>query len=66
MPDASAIPWLLLVAVSTEGPGVLDGVTYIQRVNTTGGLAPAVPGTFVGQEADVPYTAEYYFYREEN
>src|SRR5438477_6879408 len=50
VPDATAIPWLLLAAVSSEGPGVLDGVTYVQRVNTTGGLAPAVPGTVVGQE----------------
>ena len=38
-------------------------MTYIQRVNTVGGLAPAEPGDFVGQEVEVPYTAEYYFYR---
>jgi hypothetical protein len=62
-PDANAIPWLLLRAVRTEGPGIYDGVTYVQRVSTTGGLAPAAPGSFVGEEARVPYTAEYYFYR---
>jgi uncharacterized protein DUF3455 len=63
MPDTTAIPWLLLGAVSSQGPGVFDRVTFIQRVNTVGGKAPASSGTFVGQEADVPYTAEYYFYK---
>jgi hypothetical protein len=60
--DPSAIPWLLLRAVSSEGPGIFHRVTFIQRVDTTGGNAPAVPGSSVGQEARVPYTAEYYFY----
>ncbi len=65
-PDANAIPWLLLEKVSTDGPGIFDSTTFIQRVNTTGGNAPAAPGTFVGQEANVPYTAEYFFYRAAN
>jgi Protein of unknown function (DUF3455) len=42
-PDPSAIPWLKLQAVSSEGPGIFHRVTYIQRVNTVGGLAPPVP-----------------------
>jgi hypothetical protein len=62
-PDPTAIPWLLLRAVSSDGPGIFDGVTYIQRVNTAGGLAPSAPGTMTGEEARVPYSAEYYFYR---
>jgi hypothetical protein len=62
-PDTTAIPWLKLETISTEGPGVFDSVTYIQRVNTRGGIAPSVPGASVGALADVPYTAEYYFYR---
>jgi hypothetical protein len=62
-PDPDAIPWLLLKATASEGPGIFDGVTYIQRVNTVGGLAPTDPGDFVGEEAEVPYAAEYYFYR---
>ena len=61
--DPNAIPWLLLRAVSSEGPGIFHRVTFIQRVNTTGGNAPAAPGSSAGQEARVPYTAEYYFYR---
>jgi hypothetical protein len=62
-PDSNSIPWLLLVAASTQGPGVFDGVTFVQRLNTVGGKAPSSPGTTVGQEADVPYTAEYFFYK---
>lgn len=65
-PDPTAIPWLLLETVSTDGPGIFSSVTYVQRVNTRGGLAPATPGTFVGEEARVPYTTEYYFYRAAN
>jgi len=64
-PDSTAIDWLLLQAVSTDGPGVFSQVTYIQRVNTTGGLKPTTPGSSVGAVARAPYTAEYYFYRAE-
>ncbi|HEY5910288.1 MAG TPA: DUF3455 domain-containing protein [Verrucomicrobiae bacterium] len=62
-PDPDSIPWLLLVASSSHGPGIFDGVTFIQRVNTLGGKAPTNPGTVAGEQAAVPYTAEYYFYR---
>ncbi|MBV9879846.1 MAG: DUF3455 domain-containing protein [Gemmatirosa sp.] len=62
-PDANAIPWLSLRAVAADGPGVFWRTTFIQRVRTVGGLAPATRGRTVGQEARVPYTAEYYFYR---
>jgi hypothetical protein len=62
-PDPAAIPWLLLQAVTSEGPGIFHQITYVQRVNTVGGLAPAVPGNSVGEEAQVPYKAEYFFYR---
>jgi len=65
-PDLAALPWLLLQAVSNDGPGVLGSVTYIQRVNTTGGLAPAAPGASIGATVQVPYTAEYFFYRAED
>jgi hypothetical protein len=65
-PDPTAISWLRLTALSNSGPGILEGVTYIQRINTVGGLRPTTPGTTVGEEARVPYTAEYYFYKEEN
>ncbi len=62
-PFPGAIPWLLLKATPASDHGALAHVTYIQRVNTIGGTAPAEPGAFVGAEARVPYTAEYFFYR---
>ncbi|HJQ67831.1 MAG TPA: DUF3455 domain-containing protein [Blastocatellia bacterium] len=65
-PDPTAIPWLLLETTSTNGPGIFSSVTYIQRVNTTGGLAPSTPGTMMDESREAPYTAEYYFYRAEN
>jgi hypothetical protein len=65
-PDSTAIPWLKLQTVSTIGPGIFSSVTYIQRVNTTGGLAPTAPGSSVHEAAEPPYTAEYYFYRAQD
>ena len=59
---AGNIAWLLLQAIHTERPGVLERTTYVQRVNTAGGVMPPVV-TQPGQEVRVPYTAEYFFYR---
>jgi len=63
--DTNAIPWLLLSAVRTEGNGVFADVTFIQRIHTTGGKAPAADGTVVGQVACVPYTADYFFFHKQ-
>lgn len=62
-PNPSAIPWLLLGAVSDDEPGIFQRTTFIQRVNTTGGNAPSTPGKITGEVTSVPYTAEYLFYR---
>ena len=62
-PDADSIPWLLLEADRTEGSGIFANVTYIQRVNTSGGKAPSYPGSFPGEEARITYTTDYIFYR---
>ena len=66
--DSTAIPWLRLATVPerTHGPGIFANTTYIHRVNTVGGKAPSVAGTFVGQVARVPYAADYFFYRASN
>jgi hypothetical protein len=61
-PDANAIPWLRLRGTFSEGPGIFDGVTFILRLETTGGNAPAEPGV-VDEVRRVPYTAVYAFYR---
>ena len=63
--DSTAIPWLLLQKRSVEGSGVLTHTTFIQRVNTTGGVAPSAPPTQAGLEERVPYTADYFFFRAE-
>jgi hypothetical protein len=66
--DRTAIPWLLLPANApfTHGPGIFANITFIHRVNTVGGIAPFEPGAFVGQVVEVPYTADYFFYRNTN
>jgi hypothetical protein len=59
--DAKSIPWLKLQAGSHAGTGRMSGVTFIQRLNTKGGLAPTGtcnPATTL----DVDYTATYAFY----
>jgi len=60
--NSNAIPWLLLQAASTAGPGVFADITFVQRLKTKGGLAPAAPGSFDGQQVLVPYSADYIFY----
>ena len=62
-PDTSAVAWLLLEKVTSEGPGIFGKAAYVQRVNTTGGVKPTIAGSTVGEEKRVPYTAEYYFYK---
>ena len=65
-----AIPWLLLEAAGTEagpaGGGFMAQTTFIHRVNTSGGIAPATGCTDddeIGKVALVPYTTDYFFYR---
>jgi hypothetical protein len=62
--DTTAIPWLLLRSTSTTGTGVFANVTYVQRLNTVGGLAPATGcgATTASTETSVDYSADYYFY----
>jgi uncharacterized protein DUF3455 len=58
---AGNIPWLLLQTAATTA-GRLAKTTYIQRLNTSGGVAPATPCT-PGATSAVPYTADYFFWR---
>ena len=62
-----AIPWLLLQVVGAQvGPNAGDkisGTTFIQRVNTVGGSAPAGVCPSTGARAFVPYETDYVFYR---
>jgi hypothetical protein len=62
-----AIPQLLLSATVLATGRTFGHVTYIQRVNTVGGSAPAsgCDATSVGGELQVPYTASYRFYKKD-
>jgi hypothetical protein len=68
--DETAIAWLLLDRVGSQngstGGDKLTGTTFVQRLNTAGGLAPKTGCsslTDVGNTAFVPYTADYFFYK---
>jgi hypothetical protein len=63
-PNGAGVPWLLLRAKTTQGTGIFGRVTFIQRVETSGGLAPAsgCDSTHAGKEQPVDYQAFYYFY----
>ena len=70
-PNASgAIAWVLLQAVGTKvgptGGNTLSRTTFVQRLNTVGGSAPATGCDVLpdaGRKAFVPYTADYFFYK---
>jgi Protein of unknown function (DUF3455) len=68
--EPGAIAWLLLEVVGAEdgptGGHTLTATTFVQRLNTSGGIAPSTGCTSldVGAEAFVPYTADYFFYRK--
>jgi len=67
---SGAIPWLRLEVVGAQdgptGGHKLTATTFIQRLNTSGGVAPStgcILSTDVGKKALVPYTADYFFYK---
>ena len=69
----NSVPWLLLEKVGTqEGPtggDLLTRTTFIQRVNTSGGIAPASgcsQPSDVGKKAFVEYSADYFFFTDED
>ena len=68
-----AIPWLLLeragVQAGPAGGDTLTKTTFVQRVNTSGGVAPksgCSQSRDVGAKAFVPYTADYFFYLQDD
>jgi hypothetical protein len=68
--NPGAIAWLKVqVSGAQDGPtgDRLSETTFIQRLNTVGGLAPATGcavATDVGSRAFMPYTADYFFYED--
>ncbi|MEV5956853.1 DUF3455 domain-containing protein [Streptomyces sp. NPDC051987] len=61
-PKDGAVPELLLKATATRGAGTFEGVTYVQRLDTEGGVAPSAACTGTDQ-ISVPYAATYAFYK---
>ena len=67
-PDQSAIPWVLLSAKTTpgaDGDRLVD-TTFIQRLDTVGGLQPPAAdcnAATAGTVVESPYTAEYVFWK---
>jgi len=67
---AGAIPCLLLQSIGSQrgtAGSVMTKTSYIQRLNTTGGTAPVdgcSSSSDVGKQKLVPYTADYYFFRQ--
>jgi len=68
-PNTGAIACLLLQSIGNQqgptGGKSLAQVTFVQRLNTKGGSAPAngcSVAADVGKQALVPYTADYYFF----
>jgi len=50
-----------------DGANRLTQTTFIQRVNTRGGIAPAAStctAAAAGTQQEVPYTADYFFWRK--
>ena len=67
-----AIAWVKLQVVGAQagptGGDTLSGTTFIQRLNTVGGLAPSTGcdlPTDIGNKAFIPYRADYFFYRSQ-
>jgi len=61
---AGSIPLQLVKAEPAMGAGAMQGVSYIQRLNTKGGVAPAATcdAASKGQRQQVAYEADYVFY----
>ena len=62
---AGSIPYQLVKANPAMGNGMMNGTTYIQRVATRGGVAPAMAcgASSMGAKQIVQYQADYIFYR---
>jgi Protein of unknown function (DUF3455) len=62
-PGGNALRWLLL-RTQSYGQGEFDKITYVQRVETAGGMPPSqCLAEQVGQLLRVPFSAKFIFYR---
>jgi hypothetical protein len=62
-PRPADLRWLLMTAKS-YGKGTFDGISYVQRVNTVGGMPPAqCDASQAGRILRVDFTSDFVFYR---
>ena len=62
-PGADAVHWLLL-RTQSYGAGEFEKVTYVQRVDTSGGIPPEqCSADQVNEILRVPFSAKFVFYR---
>jgi len=63
---SGSIPLQLVQTTPATGSGPFNGVTYIQRVNTVGGVAPksTCDMSTMGSKQTVNYSADYVFYKQ--
>lgn len=66
--DPDSIAELLLSGSSHTGKGIMSDVTFIQRLETVGGLAPSTgcDAAHLGEVVRIPYSATYFFYRADH
>jgi len=67
-----AVAWVKVTATGTEdgptGGDTLTKTTFVQRLNTRGGVAPSEGCSSpadLGHQAFMPYTADYFFYTDD-
>lgn len=62
-PKPTDLRWLLMTTRSF-GKGAFEGVTHVQRVNTTGGMPPAsCDAAHAGRVLRIDFTSDFLFYR---
>jgi len=67
-PHHSAVPWLLVKGTNPQGTGLFNTVSFINRINTQGGVKPSTGcnSNHLGSERAIAYQADYLFYSKNN
>jgi len=62
-PNSDSLPWLLL-KTRAYGAGALSEITYVERIETVGGMPPAsCDAAQLNQVLRVPFSADFVFFR---
>ena len=64
MLDSEDVDDLLLKAVSQSAQGN-SRVSYVQRMNSKGGVPPSSQCNVIGKQLQIPYTGQYLFWRQD-